>query len=107
MANPRTNSLSLARPRTRNMPQKSFTSAMKRGVASSVAKLPPRHRPTSFRCMLFCFVPRRTRSGGTELTLAQSEHHQRALPRIRQAGRPHVHKPTSRLQEAASCCRPC
>jgi hypothetical protein len=45
--------------------------------------------------------------GETELTLAQSEHHQRALPRIRQAGRPRVHNPTSRFQEATSCYRPC
>ena len=49
-ASPKTNSLSPARPRTRNTLQRSFMNVMKRGVASCTVTALPRHQATRYRC---------------------------------------------------------
>ena len=75
---------------------------MKRGVASPMVKAPPRHLTTSFRCALF-----QIDIGDFELTLVQSQRISRELPWTRQAERPRIHRPASRLEEAAGSYRPC
>lgn len=55
MASPRTSSLSLVRRRTRSMPPRSSTSAMRHGAGSSLARVPPRPPPTISPCTFHPF----------------------------------------------------
>ena len=56
MASPRTSLRSSARRRTRSMPPRSSTSATRPGAGSTLAKAPPRRRPTTSPCALFSSI---------------------------------------------------